>query len=51
MKSQISIYSFETREDFKLLKKVTPDIIGKEDPTSLFIKIERDLKNKLRGLK
>src|SRR5699024_934288 len=32
-----------------LLKKVTPDIIGREDPTSLFIKIERDLKNKLRN--
>ena len=34
-----------------ILKEVTPDIIGKADPTSLFIKIERELKNKLRGLK
>ena len=34
-----------------ILKELTPDIIGKADPTSLFIKIERELKNKLRGLK
>ena len=49
--NKLSRLDYEMMFTQLLLKEVTPDIIGKADPTSLFIKIERELKNKLRGLK